>query len=269
MLEALALALGALVGLSLGLVGGGGSILTVPALIYGLGLEAHDAVTASLALVGLIAAAGAAGHWRNGTVRFGVAIRFGLAGVLGTQVGSRLSRLVDDRVLLSGFALVMLAAAISLARRDAQRKGSAEDAATAGSSPGVDAAARRGSGSWLRLGLAGLGVGLLTGFFGVGGGFVIVPALALVLGLPTREAVATSLVVIVINCASALIGHIGQGGTFPLVHLALFGGAGFAGSALGARLAGRWSERTLSRIFATLVAGVAVYLLVRNRFGLS
>lgn len=261
MIPALALALGALVGLALGLVGGGGSILTVPALIYGLGLDPHDAVTASLALVGLIATVGAAGHWRNGTVRFDVALRFGLAGLLGTQFGARLSRLLDDRMLLSLFAFVMLAAAFSLARRDSGRKN--------GAPPARAAAPAGGAGLWVRMALAGFGVGLLTGFFGVGGGFVIVPALGLVLGLPTREAVATSLVVIVINCASALIGHLGQGGTFPLSLLALFGLAGFAGSSLGARLAGRWSEKTLSRIFATLVAGVAVYLLIRNRFGIG
>lgn len=262
MIEALALLLGALVGLSLGLVGGGGSILTVPALIYGLGLDPHDAVTASLALVGLIATVGAASHWRHGTVRFGMALRFGLAGLIGTQVGARLSRLVDARVLLSCFAVVMLTAAYSLARRDAARK----SPPTTAPPPAADAPRRV---SWIKLALAGLGVGFMTGFFGVGGGFIIVPALGLVLGLPTREAVATSLVVIAINCASALVGHLGQGGTFPLPLLAMFGAAGFAGSTFGARLAGKWSERTLSRLFAALVAGVALYLLVRNRFGIG
>jgi len=254
----LAILLGTLVGLSLGLVGGGGSILTVPALIYGLGLAPRDAIAASLALVGAIAAVGAAGHMRHGTVRFGIALRFGLAGIVGTQVGSRLSRLVSEPLLLSLFALVMMAAAFSLARRDAQR----------GRTPDAPAPTP-GRVSWLKLGLAGLGVGFLTGLFGVGGGFVIVPALGLVVGLPTREAVATSLVVITINCATALAGHLGQGGQFPLWLLAAFAAAGFAGSSAGARLAHRWSERTLSRLFALLVAGVAIYLLIKNRFGMG
>ena len=264
MIQMLALVLGALVGLALGLVGGGGSILTVPALIYGLGLQPHAAVTASLALVGLIAAVGAVGHMRHGSVRFDVALRFGLPGIVGTQLGARLSRLVSDRLLLTLFAFVMIAAAVSLARRDSRR--SKEGAAPA---PAPGDAHAPYTGGWLKMSLAGVFVGLMTGFFGVGGGFVIVPALGLVVGLPTRQAVATSLVVIVINCISALLGHLGQGGTFPLLLLTLFAAAGFAGSSLGARLAGRWSERTLSRVFAVLVAGVALYLLLRNSFGIG
>ena len=268
MIQILAALLGALVGLALGLVGGGGSILTVPALIYGLGLDPHDAVTASLALVGAIAAVGAIGHMRHGTVRFGVALRFGLPGIVGTQIGSRLSRLVSDRLLLSLFAFVMIAAAVSLARRDSAKSKGGVDPAVPPGGPGP-AAPHPVGGDWLKLALAGGFVGVMTGFFGVGGGFVIVPVLGLVVGLPTRQAVATSLVVIVINCVAALFGHLGQGGTFPLLLLALFAAAGFAGSSLGARLAGRWSERTLSRVFAALVAGVALYLLFRNRFGMG
>ena len=123
---------------------------------------------------------------------------------------------------------------------------------------------------WGRLLAVGLTVGLMTGFFGVGGGFVIVPALALFVGLPTRQAVATSLVVIVINCIAGLAGHLTLGFAISpeLIQIVvLFAAGGAAGSFAGARLAGRWPEATLSRLFATIVAGVAIYLLIRNLSG--
>ena len=117
----LSVLIGMVVGLSLGLVGAGGSILTVPALIYGLGIPVREAIPSALILVGVIAANGAVHHARDGTVRFGVALRFGLAGVAGALVGARLSELVSPRTLMILFAFVMLAAALSLARRDAGR----------------------------------------------------------------------------------------------------------------------------------------------------
>ena len=118
---ALSVALGALVGLALGLVGAGGSILTVPALIYGLKVPVHQAIPASLVLVGLIAAVGAVTHFHKGSVRLGVALRFGAAGILGAFLGARLSRLADPNVLLVMFAILMLVAAFSLAKRDSAR----------------------------------------------------------------------------------------------------------------------------------------------------
>jgi uncharacterized protein len=246
--QILAIALGGLVGLALGLVGGGGSILTFPALIYGLGVSVHDAVPASLVLVGLIAASGAVTHFRRGAVRLDVAIRFGLAGMAGAFLGARLSRLVDPHVLLVLFAFLMLVAAYSLARRDAAM----------GEHPPHEI-------HWFRVLAVGFGVGVLTGFFGVGGGFIIVPALALQLNLPTRQAVATSLVVIAINCAAALSSYLTDERTsLPIGILALFAVGGILGSTGGARLAGVWPDTRLSKIFAALVAGVAAYLLIRN-----
>lgn len=251
--------IGLVVGLSLGLVGAGGSILTVPALIYGLGVPVREAIPAALVLVGSIAANGALHHHKGGTVRLDIAIRFGLAGVIGALAGARLSELVSPRALMILFALVMLAAAVSLARRDSGRKREVADTIIPQKTIG-----------WGRLLAAGLAVGLMTGFFGVGGGFVIVPALALIVGLPTRQAVATSLVVIVINCIAALAGHLTIGFDISpaLIQIVvIFAAGGAAGSFAGARLAGRWPEATLSRIFATIVAAVAIYLLVRNLSG--
>jgi uncharacterized protein len=250
----LALFLGSIVGLALGLVGGGGSILTVPALIYGLGLKVHDAVPASLVLVGLIAGVGALTHAKDGNVRLNVALPFGASGMPGAFLGAWVSRRVRGEVLLSLFAILMLAAALSLARRDSRKRD-------------ADAQSHPHPVRWGRLIAVGFGVGAMTGFFGVGVGFMIVPSLALFVGLPTRQAVATSLVVIGINCVAALVGHLTGGGTFPVIPLALFAAAGFAGSTTGARLAGRWPEQRLSKIFAVLVAGVAVYLLIKNRLG--
>lgn len=253
----LAAIIGGIVGLSLGLVGAGGSILTVPALIYGLGIPVKEAIPAALVLVGVIAASGAMHHTRDGTVRLDIALRFGLAGVVGALLGAPLSKLVSPRVLMILFAFVMLAAALNLARRDASRI--APEDGSAEHDPG-----------WLRLLLSGLIVGIMTGFFGVGGGFIIVPALALFVGLPTRKAVATSLVVIAINCAAGLAGHLTLGSGISrtvVVLLTLFGVGGALGSFAGARLAGKWPDVVLSRIFATVIAGVAIYLLIRNLSG--
>lgn len=252
----LAALFGALVGLALGLVGAGGSILTVPALIYGLGMGVREAVPASLALVGSIAATGAITHYRQGTVRLGVALRFGAAGVAGALIGSKLNQLVPPRMLLSLFALVMMAAAVSLARRDAGGAAADQPDARFDQHP-----------HWIKLTLVGFGVGLMTGFFGVGGGFVIVPSLALLLGLPTRQAVGTSLVVIVINCLAGLAGHLARGQHFEVTPLLVFAGAGFAATTVGAQLAGRWPAARLSKVFAVVVAGVGVYLLIRNSTG--
>jgi uncharacterized membrane protein YfcA len=224
----------------------------VPALVYGLGLPVKQAVPASLVLVGLIAAIGAVTHFRKGALRLDVALRFGGAGIAGAVAGARLSSLVDGRLLLILFAVLMLVAAVSLARRDLAK-------------PAPPPSHPRRPPAWGRVYVAGLGVGTLTGFFGVGGGFIIVPALALLVGLPTREAVATSLVVIVINCAAGLLGHLtAEEATLPMGMLTLFALGGFAGSTGGARLAGRWPDRRLSQAFAAIVAAVAVYLLIRN-----
>jgi uncharacterized membrane protein YfcA len=217
-------------------------------------MSVRDAVPASLILVGLIAGFGAATHARKGTVRMNVAIPFGASGVPGALLGGRFSREVKGEVLISLFAVLMLAAALSLARRDARKLNE-------------ETAAHPHQVYWTRLIAAGFVVGALTGFFGIGGGFLIVPALALFVGLPTRQAVATSLVVIAINCAAGLIGHLTGGVDFPLLLLALFGAGGIAGSMSGARLAGRWPDERLSKTFAVLVAAVAVYLLIRSRMG--
>ena len=245
----LALDFGALVGLSLGLVGGGGSILTVPILVYVLGESAHLATGTALAIVGANALIGAWDHRRAGRVRLPVAFIFGGIGTVGALAGSLLNHLAPERAVLIGFALLMLATAAAMAwlrlgdRRAAERLGL----------------------SW-RMVLAGLAVGVLTGFFGVGGGFLIVPALVLVLGLPMRDAVGTSLVVIAINAAAALVGHLRFGG-IDLEVTGLFIISGAAGAILGSRISGCIDEQRLRQGFAGVVVLIALYILARTLLG--
>lgn len=241
------LVFGAIVGLALGLVGGGGSILTVPILVYALGESVHLATGTSLAIVGANALIGAWDHARFGRVRLPVALTFGGSGIAGALGGSWLNHLVPGRVILLGFALLMLAAAGAMAR-------------VRFDTPQLR---REHTGLSARVVTAGLAVGLLTGFFGVGGGFLIVPALVLALGLPMREAVGTSLVVIAINSAAALAAHLRYGGV-DLGVTALFIAGGAVGSILGSRFAGRLDERRLRLGFAGMVALVALYILTRT-----
>lgn len=243
---------GALIGLSLGLVGGGGSILTVPILVYAIGQPVHDATTTSLAIVGLNALIGALGHLRAGNVWLRTGAAFGVAGIAGAFIGSWLNSLVSGPLLLALFAIVMLVAAVGMLRRPA------EVAPVGAPARGLDAVEH-----WPKLLLSGLGVGLMTGFFGVGGGFVIVPALVLVLGLSMRVAIGTSLLVIAINSASSLVAHLRFGG-LDLGITGLFVLGGLVGALGGASLAGRVSQKRLTQLFAAMIVTVAFYVLYRS-----
>ena len=149
--------LGSLIGLALGLLGGGGSILTVPVLVYLLRLDAHIAVATSLVIVGMNALVGAGFHWRQRHVKLKQALLFGAYGIPAAYIGARLSGFVSGPVLLVLFAILMLVVAVLMLRG------------------GVKAAGHDGAASWWRVLLGGVGVGFLTGFLGVGGGFLIVP----------------------------------------------------------------------------------------------
>ena len=246
---ALTLAFGVIVGLALGLVGGGGSILTVPILIYALGESVHLATGTSLAIVGANALIGAWDHGRGGRVRLRTALIVGGTGIVGALAGTYLNHLAPGRVILLGFAGLMLVAAVAMARvRLGDRT---ESESPTGFSPQVMG--------------AGLAVGVLTGFFGVGGCFLIVPALVLVLGLPMRAAVGTSLFVIAINAGAALLGHLHGGVDWGVTALFIIGGT--AGSIAGSRLSGRLDERRLRLGFAGMVVLVALYILARTLIG--
>jgi uncharacterized protein len=244
----LALPFGLAIGLSLGLLGGGGSILAVPVLVYVLGEETRQATTESLLIVGTTALLGGLDQARAGRVRWRIAAGFGAGGVAGSLAGTALNRIVSPEAILFLFAFVMLAAAYAMLR--------------GGTGAGRETAAR-GRGLWLRTLPVGVGVGLLTGFFGVGGGFVVVPALVLLLGLPMSVAVGTSLLVIALTSASALVAHLASGGIDWSLALP-FTGAAVAGALAGTRLGGRVSNTRLKRLFVVLLVAVALFLLAEN-----
>ena len=241
----LAAMLGAAIGLALGMLGGGGSILTVPALVYLLGQNPHGAVGSSLVIVGANALVGAWLHGRAGHVRLRAALLFGAAGVAAAFGGARLSRLLPGPALLALFALLMLVIAVVMLR--GQARPAAQPAAPV----------------WWRVLLGGVTVGFLTGFLGVGGGFLIVPALVLLLGMDMRDAVGSSLVVIAINSAAGLLGHLDDGAlNWALIGTLLAGGA--PGLLLGARLARRLPPARLRQSFAVFVVLLGVTLLAIN-----
>jgi uncharacterized membrane protein YfcA len=249
MITGLALAFGLLIGLLLGTIGGGGSILTVPILVYALDLNVHEATATSLVIVGATSLIGAVPHARAGRVAVKTALMFGSAGIAGAFAGTWLNDLVSGPVILLLFGLLMLLVALRMAVGQRSGASTSPPAAAVGFPWPVAA--------------TGLIVGVMTGFFGVGGGFLIVPALVLILRLPMRLAVGTSLVVIAINSAAALAAHLGSGGIDASL-AALFVAGGFVGAPVGGRFAGRIDETRLSRGFATLVALVGIYLIARN-----
>jgi uncharacterized membrane protein YfcA len=303
---AVALLLGLLIGLTLGALGGGGSILTVPALVYVLGQSPYEATTGSLIIVGITALAGMVAHARQGRVRLRQGLVFGVLGIGGSYVGSRLSSQVDPQVLLVGFAGLMLVAAGAMLRRSFQPDVPAEvpertpavigggaDAGTGvttaqgrseGAAAGANGAApespaptegqktrssmpgrgRRRAAQAVRVVAAASLVGLLTGFFGVGGGFVIVPALVLVLQLPMPVAVGTSLLVIAINSTAALATRLHVGVSLEWDALAALTAAAVVGSLVGSKVVGRVNPRVLTRTFAALLVAVALYTAARS-----
>lgn len=250
----LSLILGSLVGFSLGLIGGGGSILTVPLLVYVIGESVSSAIGTSLAIVGLNALFGFVGHWREHRVRLKTGIAFGLAGVAGAFLGAWLGHFLPGKQILFLFALLMIAAAIGMLRRG--------EPPTIGSERGAFGDTY-GIAAWGKVLLSGLLVGILTGFFGVGGGFVIVPALVVVLGMPMHLAVGTSLLIIAINSGAGLLAHLQYGG-IDIPTTLLFALGGLLGALGGATLAGRVREARLRQIFAYGMVVVALYLLYQN-----
>lgn len=234
-----------LVGVTMGLLGGGGSILMVPILRYVSGLEARDAITTSLLVVGLTSLGALVKHAQAGRVRYRMGLLFGAGGMAGAFLGGKAGGLVDGRVLLVLFALVMLAAGTAMLR---PRKAATSQAERDSKLPVV------------RLLLASTLVGSLTGLVGAGGGFLIVPALVLLFGLPMEAAVGTSLLVITLQSASALVGQLGH--VQPSWGLGLgLGALAIAGSLVGERAGRRVNPQTLRKAFGVLVLVMAVVML--------
>ena len=257
-----AVGLGLLIGLVIGALGGGGSILTVPALVFLLGLSAQDATSASLVIVGVTAAVATVGHARSGHTKWRAGVFLAMAGLPASLLGTRLNLLVDQDVLLLAFSgLMLLAAAGMLIRRRDDSSAVDEEDRPAAAAPGR-------AGRWSRLIAAGLVIGFLTGFLGVGGGFVIVPALVLALRFPMPRAIGTSLLVIALNAVVALAARAGAG-SFDWEVIVPFTVAAVAASLGGTLLAERLPARRLTRGFGVLLVLVAVYVGVRAVLGLT
>lgn len=244
---ALTLLLSVLIGLSLGLLGGGGSILTVPILTYVAGMSPKEAIAASLFVVGATSAVSAVTHARKKRVKWRTGLVFGAAGMAGAFGGGLIGGRIPGTILMIAFALMMVATSLAMIRGRKDRASKDHDVEL----PVV------------KVILEGLVVGLVTGLVGAGGGFLVVPALALLGGLSMPVAVGTSLVVIAMKSFAGLGGYL----TTVSLDWALVGGvtaAAILGSFIGARLAGRIPEALLRKGFGFFVLAMGVFVLVQE-----
>jgi uncharacterized membrane protein YfcA len=244
--------LAALIGLSLGLMGGGGSILTVPIFVYVLAYEPKLAIAMSLPVVGVTSLVGAIGHWRAGNVDLKIAALFGVIAMSAAYLGARLASFLTGAIQLSLLAVVMLAAAISMflnARR----------------TPADRTTGRGDVRASLRLLVpVAICVGLVTGIVGIGGGFLIVPALVLLGRVAMKQAVGTSLLVIAMNCASGLVGYLRRV-DIPWTFVAAFTFIAVLGILAGTYLVRFVSQRALKQAFSVFLIVMGTFILVQNR----
>ena len=238
---ALTLVLAVLVGVTLGLLGGGGSILTVPLLVYVAGMDTKEAIATSLLVVGVTSAVGAISHARAGRVQWRTGLVFGVAGMTGAYAGGRVAEFIPGQWLLIGFAAMMIATALAMlrGRREIDPEQVPDHLPTA------------------RVIIDGLVVGLVTGLVGAGGGFLVVPALALLGGLPMPVAVGTSLVVIAMKSMAGMAGYLASV-TIDWQMAAMVTGAAVLGALIGGPLAGRIAPETLRRLFGWFVLIMAI-----------
>jgi uncharacterized membrane protein YfcA len=244
----LASVLSLLIGLSLGLLGGGGSILTVPVLIYVLAVQPKSAIAMSLFVVGLTSGVAMLVHARRGHVSFRAGMLFGAASMAGAFAGGRVAHFIPDAILLLGFGLMMLAAAAAMLRK---RKG-----ADQGSEPPRAAPITKTA-------LIGTAAGFATGLVGAGGGFIVVPALVLLVGLPVRTAIGTSLLVIMMSSIAAFAGYLGHV-TIDWTIAAVVTAFAVLGSLAGGALAARIPQDALRTGFAWFVVAMGVFVLSRQ-----
>ncbi|AEV74648.1 putative permease [Mycolicibacterium rhodesiae NBB3] len=244
---ALTVVLAVFVGVALGLLGGGGSILTVPLLAYVAGMDAKQAIATSLLVVGVTSAVGAVSHARAGRVQWRTGLIFGAAGMAGAYVGGVLARFIPGTILLIGFAVMMIATALAMLRGRRSHVESAEVQR-------IPIAKVVGEG---------LVVGLVTGLVGAGGGFLVVPALALLGGLPMPVAVGTSLIVIAMKSFAGLGGYLSNVQIDWTVGL-MVAGAAVIGALLGARLTAMVNPDALRKAFGWFVLAMSSVILAQE-----
>ena len=282
-----ALAVGALIGLVVGALGAGGGILSVPALIYLLGVAPHEATSASLVIVLFTALAALGGRIGKNTICYQIALVFAALATVGTWLGSLANRAVSADLLMYAFALLLICVGLVMLRRaypglfrGAARAGSsgvlsddgvaaADDAGGTGSTPALRAVSAMGEVTSIgavplwRVALVATITGALTGFFGVGGGFAIVPALTLVLHLPIKRAASTSLLIMAITAVVALVARAQTSLNVDLLGvIGAFTVASMLGAVAGAPLTRKVSSQKLTASFAALLLAVAVATLV-------
>lgn len=237
---ALTLVLATGIGVTLGLLGGGGSILTTPLLVYVQGMPPDAAIATSLVVVGVTSAAATVQHARRGNVRWRTGLAFGGAGMVGAYLGGRASAAVPSNVLMGLFTALMGVTALAMLRGRAE-------------------VAPRAEASAVRIAAQGAAVGALTGLLGAGGGFIVVPALVLAGGLPMPAAIGTSLLVITLNTLAGFLGHLGHVAVDAAVAVQV-SAAAVAGSLLGSRLSGRVRPDALRRAFGVLVLAMTAFV---------
>jgi len=250
--------LAACIGLSLGLIGGGGSVLALPILVYVMGVPPKSALAMTLVVVGTVSILGLIPHWRAKNVRFKTALIFGSTTMVGAFLGAKIASLpfVTDTVQMTLFAVTMLLAAVFMIRRSSQPAAKEEELALY-PQPVCKYC-------WLWLMTEGLGVGVLTGLVGVGGGFAIVPALVLLGKVPMKKAIGTSLLIIIFNSVSGFLGYVGQ---VPLNWNLMFSFiiAASLGTIPGAYFAQYVPAQKLQKTFGYFLLAVAAVVLVQNR----
>lgn len=265
-----AMLLAALVGLGVGVVvgalGAGGGILAVPILVYLLGQDPHAATASSLVIVGMTALVSIVFHARRGNVAWRDGLVFAACSTVGAVAGSRLSALVPAAVLMIAFACLLAVVSVAMFRRAASTR--REEAAHARRPSGAESPAPPArSLSWPVLVATATATGALTGFFGVGGGFIVVPMLVLALGLSMRRAAGTSLLVMLVASAVGLLSRIGTDVHVDWGVTLLFALGSMAGGLLGGPLSERARPSTLTLVFASLLGAVAVFTLAETLLG--
>jgi len=239
------------IGLVLGLIGGGGSILTVPVFVYVLGYPAKQAIAMSLPVVGATSLVGAVGHWRAGNIQVRTGLAFGVVAMAGAFLGAKLAVFIAGPVQLLLLGVVMLASATMMLQSSSK-------------SPGADDTDSTRKRSLPAIAAVGFGVGMLTGIVGIGGGFLIVPALVVLGGVPMKQAIGTSLLVIAMNAASGFAGYAGTVAVDWRV-MGLVTIVAVAGILVGTRLVRHVSAAQLKRGFAVFLFAVAAFILYQNR----
>jgi hypothetical protein len=267
-MDTLAILAGMVTGMVLGLFGSGGSIIALPALLYLLDVAPKSAIAMSLGVVGVTATIAAIDNWRRGNVVIRVALVFSLFGMMGTFAGARLGLLTPVIVQLGLFALVMYAAAWHMLKPVTLKPVAEADGVVVRADGTVAMSHCHDffSPCMGHIALHGIGVGILTGLVGVGGGFLIVPALVLLSGIPMKQAVGTSLAIVAAKSYAGFVGYMG-GVPIDYALMGAFTAVTVVGSFIGTRLAGRVSQATLKKAFAWFLVVVATYILLKSVVG--